>query len=60
MTKQSNGRARRLLNVGADATPVTLSKRDFAAFSKAQGGVFKPSGKLKGALAEAKKSVRRL
>ena len=58
--KQSNGRARRLLNVGADAAPVTLSKREFAAFSKALGDAFKPNPALKGALAAAKKSVRRV
>ena len=39
---------------------VTLSQLDFAAFSKALGGTFKPNPALKGALATAKKSVRRV
>jgi uncharacterized protein (DUF1778 family) len=39
---------------------VTLSQRDFAAFSKALGGASKPNPALKGALVEAKKSVRRI
>ena len=38
---------------------VTLSKRDFAAFSKALSGAFSPNGALKGALAEARAKVRR-
>lgn len=38
---------------------VTLSQLDFAAFSKALGGAFKPNLALKGALAGANKSVRR-
>ena len=38
---------------------VTLSKRDFAAFSKALEGAFKPNRALKGALAHAKAAVRR-
>ena len=39
---------------------VTLSPRDFAAFSKALSGAYKPKPALKGALAAAKKSVRRV
>lgn len=39
---------------------VTLSQRDFSAFSKALDGAFKPNPALKGALAAAKKSVRRV
>ena len=39
---------------------VTLSQRDFAAFSKALRGAFKPNPALKGALAAAAKSVRRV
>ena len=38
---------------------VTLSQRDFSTFSKALDGAFKPNPALKGALAAAKKSVRR-
>lgn len=38
---------------------VTLSERDFAAFSKALNGAFKPNAALNGALAAAKKSVKR-
>ena len=38
---------------------VTLSKRDFAAFSKALSGAFYPNRALKGALAEARAKVRR-
>ena len=38
---------------------VTLSKRDFAAFSKALNGAFTPNRALKGALADAKAQVRR-
>ncbi len=38
---------------------VTLSKRDFAAFSKALSGAFTPNRSLKGALAEAGEKVRR-
>jgi uncharacterized protein (DUF1778 family) len=38
---------------------VTLTKRDFAAFSKALDGAFKPNRALKGALADAKARVRR-
>lgn len=38
---------------------VTLSKRDFAAFSKALDGAFKPNRALKAALAHAKATVRR-
>ena len=38
---------------------VTLSKRDFAAFSKALNGAFSPNRALRGALAEAKAKVRR-
>jgi len=38
---------------------VTLSKRDFAAFSKALNGAFAPNRALKGALAEARAKVRR-
>ena len=38
---------------------VTLSKRDFAAFSKALNGAFSPNRALKGALAEARAKVRR-
>lgn len=38
---------------------VTLSKRDFAAFSKALDGAFAPNRALKGALADAKVRVRR-
>lgn len=39
---------------------VTLSQRDFAAFSKTLGGAFIPNPALKGALAAAKKSVHRV
>ena len=39
---------------------VRLSKRDFAAFSKALDGAFKPDRALKGALADAKATVRRV
>ncbi len=39
---------------------VTLSQRDFSAFSKALDRAFKPNPALKGALAAAKKSVRRV
>ena len=39
---------------------VTLSKRDFAAFSKALDRAFKPNRALKGALADAKATVRRV
>lgn len=39
---------------------VTLSKRDFGAFSKALDGAFKPDRALKGALADAKATVRRV
>lgn len=38
---------------------VTLSKRDFAAFSKALDGAFKPNRALEDALADAKATVRR-
>ena len=38
---------------------VTLSKRDFAAFSKALDGAFKPNRVLKAALEDAKAAVRR-
>ena len=38
---------------------VTLSKRDFAALTKALNGPFKPNSALKGALAEAAGKVRR-
>jgi uncharacterized protein (DUF1778 family) len=38
---------------------VTQSNRDFAAFSKALDGVFKPNRKLAAALAQAKSAVRR-
>jgi len=38
---------------------VTLSKRDFAALSKALNSAFKPNAALKGALAEAAAKVRR-
>lgn len=38
---------------------VTLSKRDFAALSKALNGVFAPNRALEGALAEARAKVRR-
>ena len=38
---------------------VTLSKRDFAAFSKALSGAFSANRALKGALAEARAKVRR-
>ena len=38
---------------------VTLSKRDFAAFSKALDGAFAPNRALKGALADARARVRR-
>ena len=38
---------------------VTLSKRDFAAFSKALNDAFTPNRALKGAIAAAKKNVRR-
>ena len=37
---------------------VTLSKRKFAAFSKALSGAFSPNRALKGALAEARAKVR--
>jgi uncharacterized protein (DUF1778 family) len=39
---------------------VTLSKRDFAALTKALNGPFKPNLALKGALAEAAAKVRRV
>ena len=39
---------------------VTLSKRDFAAFTKAVNGAFAPNRALKGALNEAKAKVRRV
>ncbi len=38
---------------------VTLSKRDFAAFSKALDGAFTPNRALKGALTAARARVRR-
>ena len=38
---------------------VTLSKRDFTAFSKALNSTFSPNRALKGALAEARAKVRR-
>ena len=38
---------------------VTLSKRDFTAFSKALNGAFSPNRALKGALTEARAKVRR-
>jgi uncharacterized protein (DUF1778 family) len=38
---------------------VTLSKRDFATFTRALNGAFNPNRALKGALAEAKAKVRR-
>jgi uncharacterized protein (DUF1778 family) len=38
---------------------VTLSKRDFAALTKALNGPFKPNPALKGALAEVAAKVRR-
>lgn len=38
---------------------VTLSKRDFAALTKALNGPFKPNSALKGVLAEAAAKVRR-
>ena len=38
---------------------VTLSKRDFAAFSKALSGALSPNRALKGALAEVREKVRR-
>jgi uncharacterized protein (DUF1778 family) len=38
---------------------VTLSERDFASFSKALNGAFKPNAALKGAVAAANKSVKR-
>jgi len=38
---------------------VTLSKRDFEAFSKALNGAFTPNRALKGALAEARVKIRR-
>ena len=39
---------------------VTLSKRDFAALTKALNGPFKPNPALKGAPAEAAAKVRRV
>ena len=39
---------------------VTLSQRDFGAFARALDGAFKPNRKLKGALAEARRKVRRV
>lgn len=39
---------------------VTLSKRDFAAFSKALNGAFAPNRALKSALTQAKAKVRRV
>ena len=39
---------------------VTLSKRDFAALSRALNGAFAPNRALKNALAEAKAKVRRV
>lgn len=38
---------------------VTLSKRDFAALSRALNGAFAPNRALKNALAEAKAKIRR-
>ena len=38
---------------------ITLSKRDFAAFTRALNRAFAPNLALKGALAEAKAKVRR-
>lgn len=38
---------------------VTLSKRDFAAFSKALNGAFRPNRALGGALADARTKIRR-
>jgi uncharacterized protein (DUF1778 family) len=38
---------------------VRLSKRDFAAFSRALDGAFTPNRALKGALSQANKRVRR-
>jgi uncharacterized protein (DUF1778 family) len=38
---------------------ISLSKRDFAAFTRALNGAFAPNRALKGALAEAKAKVRR-
>ena len=38
---------------------VTLSKRDFAAFSQALDGAFKPNRALRAALVDAKARVRR-
>ena len=38
---------------------VTLSKRDFVAFSRALDGAFKPNRALKAALTHAKAAVRR-
>lgn len=38
---------------------ITLSKRDFAAFTRALNRAFAPNRALKGALAEAKAKVRR-
>lgn len=38
---------------------ITLSKRDFSAFTKALNGAFAPNRALKGALATAKAKARR-
>lgn len=38
---------------------ITLSKRDFTAFTKALNGAFTPNRALRGALAAAKAKVRR-
>jgi len=38
---------------------ITLSKRDFAALTKALSGPFRPNRALKGALAEATTKIRR-
>lgn len=38
---------------------VSLSKRDFAVFTRALNGAFAPNRALKGALAEARAKVRR-
>ena len=38
---------------------VTLSKRDFAAFSKALNAAFRPNRALKDALADARTKIRR-
>ena len=57
LTMDAEQKARALLSRDSR---VTLSKRAFAAFSKALNGAFTPNRALKGALAEARTKVRRV